>query len=69
MAKTQRATDKLNLAISTISAAASVLNSTLEQMPDSEAKRALLIVEEQIDRGVSDAWAALRAIKSAAETI
>lgn len=69
MAKVQRVTDKLNIAISTISAAASVLNSTLEQMPDSEAKRALLIVEEQIDKGMSDAWAALRAIKTAAESI
>lgn len=69
MAKTSRATDNLNLAISTISGAAAVLNTILEGMPDSEDKRGLRVVEEKIDKGVSAAFASLRDIRSAAESI
>lgn len=69
MANTKRATDSLNLAISTISGAAGALKAIIEGMPDSEAKRGLLVLEKEIDKGVSAAFAALREIRQAAESI
>lgn len=70
MAKTQRATDKLNVAISSISSAASVMGDFVEGLAlDSDAKGKLKLLTEQIDTGVSQAYAALRTIRAAAESI
>lgn len=69
MTKTQRVTDKLNIAIATISAASKTGHQFIDSLPDSKAKQALLICAQQIDDGVSDAYTQLRAIRKSAEAI
>lgn len=69
MAKAKRATDKLNLAISSISAAESIVRAVAEGLPAGEARDRLINMAEQIDAGTSDAYEALREIKQAAESI
>jgi len=69
MAKAQRATDKLNVSLSGISAASSIINSLVSELPDSETKRQITTAAKQIGRGIDEAFAQLRAIKNAAESI
>lgn len=68
MAKEQRATDKLNLAISGIEASATVLKTIINGLPE-DAQRGIKIALEQIEESCTAARAALRIIKKAAETI
>lgn len=68
MAKEQRATDKLNVAIGGIEAAATVLKTIIADLPE-DAQRGIKVALEQIEESATEARAALRVIKKAAETI
>lgn len=68
MAKEQRATDKMNLALSGIEAAATISKHVLEDLPDDTKKR-ILIALDQIETSTKEARDALHTIRKAAETI
>lgn len=69
MAKTQRATDRINVAISQVSAAGTLVKSIAGELPNSDSKRQLLALAEQISGGSDEAMKALREIRKAAESI
>jgi len=67
--KQQRATDRLNVALSKIATAATVMMSLADQLIDSEDKPPVESLSRRIEEGVSEAYAEIAAIRQALEKI
>lgn len=69
MPKKRLARDDLNVALGKIAAANAMISALADALLPSEGKLELLDMAKQIDDGVSEAYAALRAIKAAVDVI
>ncbi len=69
MAKARRETDRLNVAISGVTAAASIIKTCAAELPDSDAKRQIIAATKQVDWSADIALDCMRIIKNAADNI